>query len=191
MTRRQAVFAAIDAANSQDPRHHDGVAVELLYGQRMTAEQQALHPDAPDALAIACRGQHIERWTLPRHDFPKGRAGYLHWRRAQAQRHAQRVMGLMRDAGYDAETVEHAGRMLRKEGIKSDPLVQALEDVACFTFMRHYMSGFAPSQSPDKLHRIVAKTARKMSAPARQIALTQFSLPPELAACFRDAVTGD
>ena len=91
----------------------------------LTAEQERLYPDAPDALAIACRGQHIERWLLPRKDFPEGREGYLTWRREQGRRHAERVMGLMRDAGYPDDQVDHAGRMLRKEGIKRDPAVQA------------------------------------------------------------------
>ena len=108
-----------------------------------------------DALAIACRGQHIERWLLPRKDFPEGREGYLTWRREQGRRHAERVMGLMRDAGYPEPEVEAAGRMLRKEGIKRDAEVQALEDVACFTFIRHYLGDFATTQDPDQLLRIV------------------------------------
>ena len=102
MTARQTVLAAIDAANAADPRREEnGQPVELLYGQRMTAEQQRLYPDASDALAIACRGQHIERWLLPRQDYPEGREGYLTWRRDQGRRHAERVMGLMREAGAD------------------------------------------------------------------------------------------
>ncbi|MBB1492679.1 DUF4202 domain-containing protein [Paracoccus sp. MC1854] len=184
MTPRQQVFAAIDAANAADPRLEDGQPVELLYGQRMTAEQERLHPDATDALAIACRGQHIERWLLPRQDFPEGREGYLTWRREQGRRHAERVMGLMRDAGYPEDQVDHAGRMLRKEGIKRDPAVQALEDVACFTFIRHYLGDFATTQEPDALLVIVQKTARKMSPEARLRALTEFPMPAQFAAAF-------
>ena len=184
MTQRQQVFAAIDAANAADPRLEDGQPVELLYGQRMTAEQERLYPDAPDALAIACRGQHIERWLLPRKDFPEGREGYLTWRREQGRRHAERVMGLMRGAGYPDDQVDHAGRMLRKEGIKRDPAVQALEDVACFTFIRHYLGDFATTQDPDALLVIVQKTARKMSPAARRRALAEFPMPAAFAAAF-------
>ena len=184
--RRDAVFAAIDAANAADPRLEDGAPVELLYGQRMTAEQALLYPEASDALAIACRGQHIERWTLPRQDYPEGREGYLTWRREQGRRHAERVMGLMRDAGCPEPEVEAAGRMLRKEGIKRDAEVQALEDVACFTFIRHYLGDFATTQDPDQLLRIVQKTARKMSPAARERALAEFPMPEAFAAAFRE-----
>ena len=184
MTPREQVFAAIDAANAADPRLEDGQPAELLYGRRMTAEQERLHPDATDALAIACRGQHIERWLLRRQDYPEGREGYLTWRREQGRRHAERVMGLMRDAGYAQDQVDHAGRMLRKEGIKRDPQVQALEDVACFTFIRHYLGDFATTQDPDALLSIVQKTARKMSSEARTRALAEFSMPAQFAAAF-------
>ncbi len=183
--RVQRCFDLIDAANAADPRCEDGQPGELLYGRRMTAEQQHLHPDATDALRIACRGQHIERWLLPRSDYPDGREGYLTWRRDQGRRHADRVMGIMAEAGCPADQVEAAGRMLRKEGIKRDAQVQALEDIACFTFIRHYLGDFATTQDPDALVRIVARTARKMSAQARARALAEFPMPQVLA----DAVT--
>lgn len=186
MSARENVFTAIDQANAQDPRLEDGQPVELLYGQRMTEEQKHLYPSASDALAIACRGQHIERWMLPRHDYPDGREGYLTWRRDQGRRHADRVTGLMRDAGYSDDDIDAAGRMLRKEGIKRDPEVQALEDVACFTFIRHYLEDFATTQDPDQLLRIVQKTARKMSSEARARALIEFPMPDAFADAFRD-----
>lgn len=99
-----AVLAAIDEANSADPNMEtttDGqVPADLLYGQRMSEELERLFPDASEPLRIAARGQHIERWRLPRTDYPDGRAGYLKWRTDQAARHAERVSGLMADAGY-------------------------------------------------------------------------------------------
>lgn len=186
-SRCATAFAAIDAANAADPRLTPEGPEELLYGQRMTAEQERLYPDASDALRIACRGQHVERWLLPRASFPEGREGYLTWRREQGRRHAERVMGIMADAGYDAEAVAAAGRMLRKEGIKREAEVQALEDVACFTFLRHYMADFATTQDPEALMRIVQKTARKMSDAARARALVEFAIPEPFAAAFREA----
>ena len=95
-------------------------------------------------------------------------------------------MGLMRDAGCPEAEVEAAGRMLRKEGIKRDAEVQALEDVACFTFIRHYLGDFATTQDPDQLLRIVQKTARKMSPAARERALAEFPMPEAFAAAFRE-----
>lgn len=179
--RRDTAFAAIDAANTHDPKQH-----ELLYGQRMTEQQRHLYPDASEPLQIACRGQHIERWLLPRSDFPEGRAGYLQWRQEQGRRHAARVMQIMADAGYDTADQARAQVMLTKQGIKRDAEVQALEDVACFTFIRWYLGDFATTQDPEKLLRIVQKTARKMSAPARARALEEFPMPDDFAAAFRD-----
>ncbi|AXC49684.1 DUF4202 domain-containing protein [Paracoccus suum] len=184
--RLQTVLSAIDAANAADPRSEDGQPAEWLYGRRMSEELAGLYPGAGDPLRIACRGQHIERWLLPRSDFPDGRTGYLAWRTEQGRRHATRVMGLMREAGYPEVQAEAAGRMLRKEGIKRDPDVQALEDVACFTFIRHYLGDFGATQEADDLLRIVTCTARKMSSEARAQALTTFAIPEPFAAAFRD-----
>ena len=186
MTRLQTAFDAIDQANAADPtRDAEGHPEALLYGQRMTAEQQALYPDASEPLQIACRGQHIERWTLPRDAYPMDRPGYLAWRTEQGRRHAARVAGIMREAGYDDEAVAQAEKMLTKQGIKRDPDVQALEDVICFTFIRWYLGPFAEGRDPDELHRIIEKTARKMSDPARAIALKEFDIPEPFAAAFR------
>ena len=186
MTRLQTAFAAIDQANSADPSQSDGQPVELLYGQRMTEEQLALYPDASEPLRIACRGQHIERWTLPRHDFPMDRPGYLAWRTEQGRRHAARVAEIMRDAGYGEDDIQHTEKMLMKQGIKRDGDVQALEDVACFTFIRWYMGPFSQTRDADEMQRIVEKTARKMSPMARARALSEFAIPEPFATAFRD-----
>ena len=185
MTRLETAFAAIDQANSADPNLTDGEPNELLYGQRMTAEQDMLYPGAADPLRIACRGQHIERWTLPRHDFAMDRPGYLAWRTEQGRRHAARVAGIMREAGYGDDAVAHVEKMLTKQGIKRDADVQAMEDVVCFTFIRWYLGPFAQTRDPDELQRIVEKTARKMSEPARAIALKEFDIPEPFASAFR------
>ena len=164
MSRLATALAAIDAANASDPDLADGGPAALLYGQRMTAELERLFPAASDALRIAARGQHIERWTSPRQTYPEGREGYLAWRRDLAAFHAARVGEIMAAAGYDAAEIAETGRMIRKEGIKRDAGVQALEDVICFTFLRWYFAPFAAARDAGALERIVAKTARKMVA---------------------------
>ncbi len=184
--RKQAVLDAIDAANRQDPNFEDGQPVELIYGQRMSAEMDRLFPDASDMLQIAARGQHVERWKLARSEYPEGRAGYLAWRKAQGVHHAEVVMGLMQQAGYDADDIEATGRMLRKQGIKRDDEVQALEDVICFVFLKWYFAPFAAKHSAEKIQSIVEKTARKMSAEGRARVLKEFDLPDNLAAAFQD-----
>lgn len=186
MSRLQTALDTIDKANALDPNQTDGMPNEFLYGQRMTAEQKLLYPDASEPLQIACRGQHIERWLLPRSDYPMDRAGYLAWRSEQGRRHAARVAGIMREAGYPPEDVDHAQQMLTKQGIKRDADVQALEDVACFTFIRWYMGPFAGTREHDDMVRIVEKTARKMSPMAREKALAEFDIPEPFASAFRD-----
>ncbi|MGR3616630.1 MAG: DUF4202 domain-containing protein [Paracoccaceae bacterium] len=179
------VISAIDLTNANDPRLDDDQPEALLYGQRMTHELMRLHPDASDILQIAARGQHVERWSLPRASYPQGRSGYLNWRSDLAVHHARVVTGLMETAGYNAEDCARAERMLRKQGIKRDAEVQALEDVICFVFLKWYFAPFAAKHSEEKIQRIVEKTARKMSAPARVRVLAEFDLPESLASAFR------
>jgi hypothetical protein len=176
----QSVLAAIDAANAADPK---GEA--LIYGERMSAELARLFPAASDVLQIAARGQHVERWLLPRAEFPEGKEGYHAWRREQGRRHGLRLAGMMAEAGYDAAACDRVGVLLRKEGIKRDAEVQALEDVICFTFLRWYFQPFAEGRDPAALLDIVEKTARKMSAEGRARALAEFGLPEPFAAAFR------
>ncbi len=185
-TRKQTVLDAIDAANAQDPNMEDGQPVELLYGQRMSAELNRLFPDASDALQIAARGQHVERWKLKRTEYPEGRAGYLAWRKAQGVYHADVVQGFMELAEYGADDIEAVGQMLRKQGIKRNAEVQALEDVICFVFLKWYFEPFAAKHSAEKIQRIVEKTAFKMSAEGRARVLAEFDLHEALAAAFRD-----
>lgn len=184
MNRLQSALDAIDAANANDPKREDGQPEALLYGHRMSEECNRLFLNASDALQIAARGQHIERWVLKRADYPEGRAGYLKWRRDLSLHHADRVCEIMTDAGYDEDDILAAGAMLRKEGIKRDEQVQALEDVICFVFIKWYFAPFAAKHSPEKILRIVEKTARKMSQNARTRVLAEFDLPEDLAAAF-------
>ncbi|MCX7287224.1 MAG: DUF4202 domain-containing protein [Rhodobacterales bacterium] len=186
MTDRLAkALSLIDTANAADPTMDGGQPAALLYGERMTVELSRLFPSASDVLQIAARGQHVERWLLSRKDYPEGKAGYLDWRREQARRHAVRVAGMMETAGYSPEDCTRVGVLLRKEGLKRDPEVQALEDVICFTFLRWYFADFAAARDATEVLDIVTKTARKMSAEGRARVLVEFALPPDLAAAFQ------
>lgn len=184
--RLSLALAAIDEANSADPNIEGGLPAALVYGQRMTKELAHLVPQASEILQIAARGQHVERWVLPRADYPEGKEGYHAWRREQGRRHGERVGTIMADAGYGPEDCARVGVLLRKEGLKRDAEVQALEDVICFTFLRWYFPAFATGKDPEALLDIVQKTARKMSPEARAKALASFDLPEPFAAAFRD-----
>ena len=73
--------------------------------------------------------------------------------------------------------------LIRKAGIKRDPEAQALEDVACLVFLRWYLPGFAAEHAEADVQRILARTARKMSAEGRSRA-AELALPPSVAAAL-------
>src|SRR5271166_713208 len=133
--RFAAVIAHIDAANARDPNRVeiDGrlEPAELVYGRRMSETLARIAPDASEHLRIAARGQHIERWTSPRKNYPEGRAGYLRWRKHLQEFHATRVGEIMAAAGYQTDDIARVRSLIRKERLKSDADAQLLEDVVC------------------------------------------------------------
>ena len=190
--RLTRVLEAIDAANAQDPHREDDAGAgssapaALLYGRRMSATLDAFAPGASEALAIAVRGQHIERWTSPRGSYPAGRVGYLRWRSDLKAYHARRLAEIMAAQGYDEAMIARVGALVRKERLKQNPEAQTLEDVACLVFLKHYLPGFAAGKAEvpvneDKLAGILAKTWRKMS-PRGQASAAALPLPPRIPA---------
>jgi Domain of unknown function (DUF4202) len=185
--RLQCALSAIDAANARDPSLEAGVPAELIYGRRMSEALAAFAPDASEALQIAVRGQHIERWLMPRRDYPDGRAGYLAWRNAAKRRHAERAAEIMGACGYDEASIARAGALVRKEQLRSDAEAQTLEDVACLVFLRYYAANFAAKHADEKVLDILVKTRRKMSPRARAAAL-DFALPAPVLALYELAL---
>lgn len=170
------VLTAIDTANAKDPHLEttptgDKQPKELLYGQRMSATLANFKNDASELLQIACRAQHLERWTLSRTDFPMNRVGYRRWRTQLAQHHAERCAELMAECGYQQDAQERVKTILQKQNIKRDAEVQTLEDVACLVFLEHYLEDFATKHPQDKLIDIIQKTWAKMSEEGHQAAL--------------------
>jgi hypothetical protein len=186
--RLQCALGAIDAANARDPTLEAGEPPELVYGRRMTDGLAAFAPDASEALQIAVRGQHLERWLHPRRGYPDGRAGYLAWRNAAKRRHAERVAEIMGACGYDEGNIAHASALVRKEQLRTDAEAQTLEDVACLVFLRHYAASFAAKHAEEKVLDILVKTQRKMSPRARAAAL-DFSLPAAVLTLYERAVS--
>ncbi len=191
MTRLAEIFCQIDDANARDPNLEPATGgsmpAALLYGQRMTEVLDAFAPGASEALAIAARGQHIERWLRPRADYPEGREGYLTWRRDAARYHATRVTALMQSCGYDAATCQRVADLMRKKGLKTDPDTQTLEDVACLVFLKWYAGAFSQKHALDRVLPIVKKTAVKMSTEGRAAALA-LNLPAAVAAVLAEPV---
>lgn len=171
MSRLEQVLGAIDAANSGDPTQDDGGPGALAYGRRMTARLAVSSPAASELLQIAVRGQHIERWAIPRSDYPMDKPGYFRWRNALKERHAQRLAEIMGKAGYSTEDAERVGQIVRKERLRSDPEAQALEDVACLVFLEFYAEAFMARHDEAKCVDIVRKTWGKMSEAGHKAAL--------------------
>lgn len=165
-TRYDRVIAAIDAANAADPKLEDGAPAARLYGERMTAMLDAFRPDASELLRIAARGQHIERWTLPRNSYPEGKPGYFAWRNAAKRMHAERVGALMADAGYAPDEIARTQALVRKENLRADAEAQTVEDLASLVFLSHYGVDFSQGRTREQLVDILLKTMRKMSPQA-------------------------
>ena len=192
--RFNAVIAAIDAVNAEDPRKItvDGVErpFESVYAERMTETLDRMYPDASELLRIAARAQHIRRWEIPRDTYPMGREGYNKWRLSMRKLHAELVGKIMAEHGYSDDDIALVGSYLRKEALKRVDDSQALENVVDVVFLEHYWDDFVEKFSDyddDKLIDIVGKTLRKMSSHGHAAALA-LDLPPETARIVMAAV---
>lgn len=164
----------LDALHGEDPRlveaEGEMLPYELLYARRMSAWLARVAPEACDALRLAVRAQHLQRWRVPRGDYPQDRPGYLAWRRDLGQRQAEIAAAVLAEVGYEAAFCERVAALIRKEALKRDADVQALEDTACLVFLEHYFADFAADHDEAKLTRILRKTWHKMSPRGHELA---------------------
>jgi limonene-1,2-epoxide hydrolase len=189
-------IAAIDGGNAEDPniitvRTRTGPK-EIIHAELVTEWVERLRPNASEPLLLAARGHHFRRWTVPRASAPDGRVGYLRWRKSLQQQHARELGAILATAGYDDATVERVQSIVRKEHLASDPEVQALEDALCLVFLETQLTDVAARLDPILLSRVVARTARKMSADGiaaiAQVPLDDHARTILAAALGRDAV---
>lgn len=193
--RFNRAIALFDAANAEDPNQDDGLPKELLYAQRMTEMIGRFAPQASEVARLAVRAQHIRRWTVPRSNYPLGKPGYFAWRTGLYRFHADTAGELMRQAGYDEATISQVKAAVGKEGIKTNPDTQMVEDVSSLVFMEHYMLGFAGQHaeySEEKWLGIIRKTWKKMSESAREFATSGgIRLPEALVPLIRKAIAAE
>jgi hypothetical protein len=195
--RLDKALALFDAANALDPNLEDAGGQlrpkELLYAERMSAMLQRFAPTASETVQLAVRAQHIQRWTVPRNSYPMTPVGYKQWRTGLYKFHAETAGALMRDAGYDEDTIEQVERIVAKKGIKVNADTQLLEDIASLVFIEHYLTTFAaqhPEYDEAKWCDIIRKTWQKMSAEARDFALKGgITLPPDLTPLIVKAIS--
>ncbi|MEN8107507.1 MAG: DUF4202 domain-containing protein [Pseudomonadota bacterium] len=200
MSQQQSVFdkaiALIDAANSEDPNRVDvdgkDWPKELLYSHRMSDMLQRFAPDAADAVKLAIRAQHVQRWKSPRDAYAMDRIGYLKWRKDLYKFHANTAADLLAQAGYDEDVIGRVKQAVAKKAIKENPDTQLLEDVTDLVFIEHYMLAFVdmhPDYDEDKWLDIIRKTWKKMSGQAQQFALSgSIRLPESLVPLIQKAV---
>lgn len=192
----QSAIAAFDAANGEDPNKEaaDGKEYpkELLYALRMTEMQERYVPEASEAVRLAVRAQHIQRWKVPRNTYPMDRPGYLQWRTGLYKFHAETAGRIMQEAGYDDAMVARVKTIVGKKGLKVNPETQAMEDVADLVFLEYYLTGFAgqhPEYDEAKWMQIIRKTWQKMSPGAREFVLAgKVKLPETLVPLILKAV---
>jgi hypothetical protein len=173
--RLRAAIAAIDRANADDPNtllvRGEVRPKEQAHAELMTEWVQRLDPDADDAQLLAARAHHLRRWSVPREAYPQGRAGYLRWRRDLKEQHAREVGELLAALGYEPELVQRVSRIVRKQGLGSDPAVQVHEDALCLVFLETQLPELADRLGPEKMRDVARKTMAKMSPGALALAM--------------------
>ena len=184
-------FAVIDAANALDPNRleWDGAPqpLALVQGQRATHWLLILDPAADAAPRLAARAHHVRRWTIPRQDYPAGRAGYLRWRRALRDIHRETVAELLAPLGVAPAVIAKVQGLVSKEGLGTDPAMQLVEDAVCLTFLETQFEGLADRLDHDRLVNAVRKTVLKMSPAAIEL-VAAVHLSPAARGALDDAL---
>jgi hypothetical protein len=167
-------YAAVDRFDEENGRDPTVLVVdqvaypqELLYAMRLTAWVLRLQPDASEHLLLAARSQHICRWTIPRNSYEMSRAGYLRWRNDLKQFHSRKTGEILREVGYDDETIAQVCDLNLKKKLGRDPECQVLEDALCLVTLQYQLSDLVAKTEPAKMLSILQKTWKKMSPAAR------------------------
>jgi hypothetical protein len=184
-------LAAVDAANADDPEtievRGEVRPKEQAHAELMTEWVSRLDPDAVDAQMIAARAHHLRRWSIPRASYPDGRPGYLRWRTALKKQHAEEVGEILAHVGYEPDVIELVQHIVRKDGLKTDAMVQTHEDALCLVFLETQLLDLARDQGDDKTVDIIRKTVVKMSEQGIAAALS-LDLPAEAVALIGRAM---
>lgn len=167
----EAAIRRFDEENGRDPNKENGQAREVLNARRVTDWLVRLCPDASEALRLAARCQHLCRWEIPRANYPMTRPGYLKWRTDLKKFHAQRAGEILREIGYDDETVRRVQDLNLKKNFPADPESRVLEDALCLVFLEFQFADLAAKTAEDKMINALKKSWDKMTETARTEAL--------------------
>lgn len=195
--RFETALASFDALNKLDPNTEivDGrpYPKELLYAERMSAMLSRFAPDASEALQLAARCQHIQRWKIARSSYPMTKAGYHQWRNELKAFHAGIAREVLAEAGYDELMIARVCTLVTKAALHTDAEAKTLEDVVVLVFLESYLEPFVASHSDydtDKFADILNKTLRKTSLKARQAALSMIVIAPGLRPLLEQLIAG-
>ncbi len=165
-------IAAFDAYHERDPNTEteDGKLYprELLYARRMTSQLESFAPDATEAVKLAARCQHIGRWEIPREKYPMEKKGYLQWRNEEKFHHAAIAEKILRECGYEDDTIGQVKSLLLKKELFTNAETQLIEDVVCLVFIQYYLDEFTAKHDDEKVVDILRKTLRKMSRAGKE-----------------------
>jgi Domain of unknown function (DUF4202) len=194
-TRFNNTITSFDAINAQDPNFQsvngEERPKELVYAQRLSAMLDRYAPEASEALKLAARAQHIQRWISPRSDFPMTKSGYMQWRGNLKKHHAEVASNVMQDNSYDADTIQQVASLLKKENLRANADTQTLEDVIVLAFLEHDLEAFVKKYSDypeEKFITILRKSYLKMSDKGRAAALTLINIPKHLLPVVQKAI---
>ena len=164
---------------------------ELVYAARLSEMLDRYAPSASEALKLAARAQHIQRWAIPRSDFPMTKPGYMQWRGKLKIYHAEIARKVLLDNEYDEDAINKVCSLLKKEDLRSDADMQTLEDVIVLAFLEHDLDAFVQKYSDypeEKLLTILRKSYKKMSVKGQQAALQIIKLPAHLLPIIQKAI---
>ena len=185
--RFETAIAHADALNQLDPNmdivEGKQYPKERLYAERMSAMLQRYAPDASEALQLAARCQHIQRWKIARSSYPMTKVGYYQWRTELKSFHADVTRQVLAEAGYDQAVIDRVCALVKKAAPLSDAVgtheMQTLEDIVVLVFLESYLEPFVASHADydqAKFIDILNKTLRKTSVKARQAALNMLTI---------------
>jgi len=164
-------LARFDAENSRDPNLENGQPRERLYAERLTDWVLKLDPAASEPLRLAARCQHICRWESPRENYPMRRPGYLQWRADLKKFHAEKSGAILREIGYDDETIRRVQDLNLKKHFPAEAESRTLEDALCLVFLEFQFAALAAKSDDDKMINALQKSWAKMTEAARAEAL--------------------
>jgi hypothetical protein len=173
--RFREAIRRFDELNAADPNSEsvEGSARprELISAQRLSGWVMKLTPDASEVLRLASRCQHLCRWMIPRSRYEMSRAGYHQWRNELKKFHAERSAAVLREVGYDDETIARVQALNLKKNFPADPESRVLEDALCLVFLQFQFAELAAKTDDEKVINALEKSWKKMTPAARAQAL--------------------